>query len=344
MRDWEEAESLYERALIADSTGLPPYFNLVVAQANQGEWDRASQTLDAMLDRFGGSPTPLSLGGSLASAQGDYDAAEDRFSTIGEQWAGEPYWEAESAMALARLDAVRGRLAEAEDRVEEAQRVAGGTGNSGQVIDQALLLAFIDMFTRFDPVAAVARLDGVLERHPLDSIDPLDRPYDGVINVLAYAGESARARALLDERRTEVPAELLQPEDTERLEAAIAVSEGRYDEAIEAFRRTQVGSCLLCSVNGLAYAYDSAGRADSAIATYERYIDTAFFNRLFFDTAFRPFALERLGQLYDERGDLQNAAKYYAMFVELWTGADAELQPRVQAAQARLEEILAEIG
>ncbi len=49
-------------------------------------------------------------------------------------------------------------------------------------------------------------------------------------------------------------------------------------------------------------------------------------------------------ELYDEQGDLANSSKYYLMFVELWAGADEELQPRVHAAQARLEEILMERG
>jgi hypothetical protein len=53
---------------------------------------------------------------------------------------------------------------------------------------------------------------------------------------------------------------------------------------------------------------------------------------------------ERFAGVYDELGDLQNAAKYYAMFVELWQDADEELQPRVLAAQQRLEAILQEIG
>ncbi len=55
-------------------------------------------------------------------------------------------------------------------------------------------------------------------------------------------------------------------------------------------------------------------------------------------------ALERLAQLYDERGDPDSAANYYARFVELWSEADPDLQPRVQAAQARLEQIVTERG
>jgi hypothetical protein len=49
-----------------------------------------------------------------------------------------------------------------------------------------------------------------------------------------------------------------------------------------------------------------------------------------------------LAQLYDERGDRDKAADHYAKFVELWVEADEELQPRVRAAQVRLEEILEE--
>ncbi len=53
---------------------------------------------------------------------------------------------------------------------------------------------------------------------------------------------------------------------------------------------------------------------------------------------------ESLGRLYDEKGDLENAALHYAQFVELWEDADPELQPRVVAARARLEDIVRERG
>jgi hypothetical protein len=46
----------------------------------------------------------------------------------------------------------------------------------------------------------------------------------------------------------------------------------------------------------------------------------------------------------DERGDLEKAARYYAKFVELWENADPELQPRVEAARDRLQEITRERG
>ena len=65
---------------------------------------------------------------------------------------------------------------------------------------------------------------------------------------------------------------------------------------------------------------------------------------MFFDRHLLGPSLERLAELYDERGNLDDAALYYARFVELWAEADEELQPRVRAAQVRLEVILRERG
>ncbi len=66
--------------------------------------------------------------------------------------------------------------------------------------------------------------------------------------------------------------------------------------------------------------------------------------RIWGDRYFLGPTYEHLGQLYDEQGDWEKAAEYYARFVELWREADSELQPRVRAAQQRLEEIFAERG
>ncbi|MDX1393442.1 MAG: hypothetical protein R3195_03585 [Gemmatimonadota bacterium] len=344
LRDFEEAISLYERALAADSSGLPPYFNLIVAQANQGDWEGGDRTLEVMSARFPDSAMPLQLGGWTASARGDFEAARDEFGRLREEWDHDPYWDSESSVLLARVDGVEGRLREAETNVEGAQRAAEERGQIGQVVGLSLLPAFLDLEARGDGASARARVEATLSRYPIEDLDPLDRPYEGLVFLYSYAGDIGRASDYMAERAEAIPPELLEDEATERLEAAIAYGEGRYGDAIEILSRPAEGLCLLCGVPDLARAYDAAGQADSAIAVYERYIETPFFNRLFFDATIRGKVLERLGQLFDERGDLQNAAKYYAMFTELWADADADLQPRVRAAQARLEAILAEIG
>ena len=51
-----------------------------------------------------------------------------------------------------------------------------------------------------------------------------------------------------------------------------------------------------------------------------------------------------MAQLYDAQGDLESAALHYAQFVDMWEDADPVLQPRVEAARARLQEIVRERG
>jgi hypothetical protein len=86
------------------------------------------------------------------------------------------------------------------------------------------------------------------------------------------------------------------------------------------------------------------GQQDSAIAHYEEYLVRPYHWRVFPDASFRADVLERLGDLYEEKGDLEQAAGWYAQLVELWQDADPELRPRVRAAQEKLEEIMRERG
>ena len=84
-------------------------------------------------------------------------------------------------------------------------------------------------------------------------------------------------------------------------------------------------------------AYEAAGEEDSVVAILERYVETPNYYRLRVDRVHLGPTLERLGQLYDGRGDLEKAAMCYARFVELWADADGELQERVQTARRRLD-------
>ena len=102
--------------------------------------------------------------------------------------------------------------------------------------------------------------------------------------------------------------------------------------------------CALCRYVPKAQIFDGMGARDSALAMYTGFLELYAHDRDSWDNERRGPTLERVGQLYDETGDLENAAVYYARFVELWADADPELQPRVQAAQARLEEIVRERG
>jgi len=205
---------------------------------------------------------------------------------------------------------------------------------------------FTDLAVRRDTAAARSRLAAALQAHPLSEISGLERPYFQLAAVYALVGDPGRARELWDEYQQVVPPELRGDDELQRhaVPGIIAYAEGRYDEAVDELRRADVGQCLTCTLYGLGQAYEGAGQLDSALTTYERYLDATSIAQAFTDPGNLAVILERLGEMYDERGDWEKAAEYYARFVELWQEADPELQPRVEAAQRRLDEIFAQRG
>jgi tetratricopeptide (TPR) repeat protein len=133
-----------------------------------------------------------------------------------------------------------------------------------------------------------------------------------------------------------------------RVEGEVALAEGRPEAAIEHFGGAFEDACHICPLPGLARAYEAAGQQDSAINAYTRYVETPYSDR------FLPYSYplgqalapthERLAELHDAAGHPDEAARHYARFIELWAEADEELQPRVRAAQARLDRIVSERG
>ena len=97
----------------------------------------------------------------------------------------------------------------------------------------------------------------------------------------------------------------------------------------------------------LGRAFDAAGKPDSAIVQYERYLSTpGFFYRMGLerDAVWLPIVHQRLGDLYATIGNAAKAADQFRAFIELWKNADPELQPRVAEARRRLAALTLEGG
>lgn len=343
--EWAEAERHFEHANAVDSTGgVFSFTNNVLAEANQGKFEEAEGTLARASRLYPGEWLVDRAYFLLPGAQFDFDESERRLAEVRERWT-TPFLRETGAGFAAGMAVTRGRLAEAVRQAEEAQRVSVDRGLLGEALGQALGPAWLDLEARQDPDRAMHTMEEALERYPLEDIPANDRPYIGLARLTARAGRLDESRGWSERFFEEVPEESrgLGERFIQLAEADRLVKEGRGDEAIDLYRRTVSGACETCNPLQISEAHVAAGRPDSAVATLTAYIETPSLFRATEGIELGA-SYERLAALHDEAGRLEEAAQYYAAITELWADADEELQPRVRAAQARLEAILAEIG
>jgi tetratricopeptide (TPR) repeat protein len=253
------------------------------------------------------------------------------------------------------FDALEGRLDRSQSAVEAILASRDDLSPRDQ-IGLALTPAYDRLYSVGDRAGAVQSAEDVLRRFPLDSFEPADRQTLSFAEFFARAGESERARALVEKWEADRIAGDPAPDGSVLPLAFADLADGRIDEALARLERLDGPApdrCDECIQISLALAYDQSGDRDAAIERYERYLAARDPFKIFTDYFARPYTLRRLGELYDARGraggpdasgDLRRAAEHYGSFVELWADADPVLQPAVESAQNRLEAILQEIG
>ncbi|MEJ2340182.1 MAG: protein kinase, partial [Gemmatimonadales bacterium] len=275
----------------------------------------------------------------IAGAVGDYAAAEMRYQAVRDARGEEVRWRAEASRGLARVASVRGQLAEADAYSRDAMEAERARELPGAYLSLAAEVAERDLLLRRDTLRALRGLELALAEVPLEDLHPLDAPYLEFASVYAQSGQPRVARTVLEafEERVEPR---YRKHDREapyrRARGELALAEGRSADAVAEFRASDVGRCLICALPGLARAYEAAGEEDSVLAVLERYVATPNYLRLQVDGTHLGPTLERLGELYEARGRIEEANMCYARLVDLWTDADSDLQGRVSAAEARV--------
>ena len=342
---WAEAETWFARSVAVDST-IKSITNLAQAQLQQGKLDEADATL-AIADRIApGNERAVFVHAAVAANRRDWEAAEEFARRLRDE-SSDPSWAGMGAMQMGNVAAVGGHLAEADRLWQESTEKARVA--EFPFASTALMQRFdIDLDVRGDTARAIRTLDEIRAAEPFEEMEPLNRPYLWFASWYARAGAREKSEAMTRAYEAEVPAAYrvgrYVESNYQATEAYLHLSEGRPAEALDAFRRIGPSNCGLCGFIGPAKAFEALGRPDSAIALYEGFLETSDMQRAAWDNENLGPTLERLGTLYEERGNPDAAALYYARLVELWSDADAELQPRVAAARARLEAILKERG
>ena len=342
-RRFAEAESLAVRGLAVAPNQWALYTNAAVAQIGQAKYAAAARTVTLMEQRSPTNPLRPFLRGFLALAQRHYDSAEVAARSLAET-SRDPTWESSAVGTLAAINLVRGRLGAAEAQLRRAMLFDEQRGVPGRSIDDAIMIAVMDVHYRNSPDAARREVEEALRRHPLATIPAEDRSYLGLAWLYADAGHPDRARQLLAEYEATVPEGVRRGQPFRYGAAAqIAFAEGRIQDAIRGYRKWyDEDACSVCGLFPLGRAYERAGERDSALAVYERAVTTPGYPRAFEEDATLGPTYRRLGELYEERGQLDKARDYYGRFLDLWKDADPELQPLVRDVKQRLAGLIAE--
>jgi tetratricopeptide (TPR) repeat protein len=243
--------------------------------------------------------------------------------------------------AGARVMLTQGKLQEG-GRIMRLATDGGRVGRPDVVLNRAATMSAVAAIVNRDPQQAGRTMDAGLTEMPLEKIPPMERPYAAVAIAYGLAGRADRIPAVIRdfEQKTKTVAQYTDEADRLVMNGMLALSQQKYDDAIRQLRvSSEMGDCLTCDLPLLATAYDRAGQADSAIATYRRYLDTPDYLHWVTDPIFLGASLQRLGELYEAKGDVTNAVKYYREFLDVWKSADPELQPRVAEVRRRISRL-----
>lgn len=351
-RRYDTAETIALR-LIEERPDDPGGYRIATAaQVAKGELRAASATAERMEEALPNHPSTRDHLSTLAHNRGDHVEAE---SVLLESLRDEDFraWNrAEFLLDLARLRATRGRLAEADSLfrlgAELREPSVGPSGRVGDALDRGRLRLFGSGDTTGALTLVTTAVDGVAG----DSIGPWNLPYVELAAFTAMASDTTAASEYLARRQRASDAEQGLPVGArlwrQVLSGSLALIEERPRDAVERFRAAlEVPASIACGGEAcvlplLARAHRVAGARDAELRTLRRFTTGYSQFRLEWDALFLGPALERLGELHEERNDVERAVDYYRRFLNLWEDADPELQPRVEAVRERIVALSAE--
>ena len=302
-REYERGEPLYRKVVTLPRTFGGAFTNLIIAQIRNGRVAALDSTAAAYRARFPDSKDLWEIDWYAAWGQGRPDRADSISRAVFAQ-ARTARQSIRSAGATAAVAYMHGRLAEGlrwGTQRDEAQMRANPSAASRLAF--ALDTAF-HALQAGDPAGGRAAVQRGLARHPTDSMPPDERPWENLSWLAAGLGDAPLARLALAGYERDLASTSVAPVGQRAFYAAdVALAEQQWDEAVGLLHEAdaRLGIDERYAMSQLGRAHDQAGRSDSAVVHYEKFI-----------TSPDPFPIEdararaqihrRLGELYEAAG------------------------------------------
>jgi tetratricopeptide (TPR) repeat protein len=343
-REYERAEELYRKVVALPRTFGGGFTNLIGEQIRNGRISALDSTAAAYRARFPDSKDLWEIDWYVAWGKGQLDRADSIGRAV--------YAQARTARQAIRSTRGVAALALLHGRLEEALRWAALAHEAEEraTPSPVIRLSYVFDTTYRALLAGDGAAAGVLKRglarHPMDSLPPDERPWDELAILAGLLGDVPLSRLALAGYDRDLASSSHDPVGDRAMYAAhVALAEQRWDEAVRLLHEADArfGIDERYAMSQLGRAFDRAGRSDSAIVYYGKFL------------ALRdPFPIEdarsraqierRLGELYEAAGQDRPALEHYGRFVELWDKADPVLQPQVAEVRRRLEGLRGKVG
>jgi eukaryotic-like serine/threonine-protein kinase len=342
-RRYDRAEELHRRSLggRGEPSGLT-HQNLITVLIRQGKLDEAVEVLRTFESVLPDDPR-LGLAGFWALYfSGEVEEAKALARSLADNPDLPAARRRAGALGLSYALATQGRLAESDRRLEAAATIARSAfGPPAEYSDRMTQAGVVGLAVR-DPGVAFARERRMWTSELADEIPPQSRPY-GIHAMVRLTNDDAEGlREVLDQWEAALR-EL--PEDEGGPGRALYrfwLDGGRDDpEAmLQALDRAEdEADCPRCWGDFRARFLDAAGRHQEALEEWQA-LRTHPLENWNHAAALVPVAHREAARLAEIVGDTATAIEAYQAFIDLWSAADPEFQPRVQEARERLTALL----
>jgi tetratricopeptide (TPR) repeat protein len=342
--DFARAREYWAAAVSVDSTWPIGYRNVAVAEAVLDNPAGAQSVLGAMERRFPGNPRVVQTNGDIALIEERYDDARRYWRELLSSESASPEWRAEMNEKLAYTAAVRGQAREADRLARESLAARAERNAPAALLREAIEWAVVRYSNTGDRAASNRLVSEALQATPIEGLPVASRPYEELIDYHVTTGDIQQAERWL--RAMELSGQIDLGRDFQaagdRSRGAVAVAAGNAQRGLVDYRRgAEASVCPDCGWAGLAAVFDAIGEPDSALHYWKKFADFRPF-RPHVIGRYRAVSLRRVGELYEQRGERENALAYYNRFVELWSDPDPELQPIVQDVRQSMARLVGE--
>jgi len=339
-RDYERAEQLYRRVVRLPRTFGGAFTNLIQEQIRNGRQEALDSTVAAFRTRFPESNDLWEAEWYAAWGKGRVDVA-DSISRAVFAKARTTRQALRAAFATGLLAYMHGRRGEGLRWFTQWSEATVRVAPSPESRFTFALDTAYDAAIRGDRPAGLAAVSRGLARYPLDSMPPGDRPWEELSHLAAALEDPALARQALAGFERDQMASARDPAGRQAFyETQVALAERRWDQTVRLFHEADARTAVhpRYAMVRIGQAQDLAGRGDSAIVYFERFLTTPD-PQPEQDSRWRAEVYRRLGELYEAKGAKGKATEQYHRFVDLWARADPDLQPQVAEVRQRLEQL-----